>query len=120
MRRRLKMSTLVATLAAAAVAGCGSSSGTSTSASSVSSTSAAATTPGLDFTKVRQCLQAAGISLPSPPAGGLPSGLPSGFPQGQGFSPPAGVGGGGFLNNPQARAALNACGITLPGAPPTP
>ena len=80
---------------------------------------------GGDFSKIQQCLEAAGLTLPSGsfplpsgscalPSGGFPSGeLPSGS-----FAPPAG--GVGGLNDPKVQAALEACGITLPGRGPAP
>jgi hypothetical protein len=80
---------------------------------------------GGDFAKIQQCLQAAGLSLPTgsfplpsgsfaPPSGAFPSGpIPGGS-----FTPPAGA--GGALNDPKVRAALDACGISLPGGPAAP
>jgi hypothetical protein len=83
---------------------------------------------GGDFTKIQQCLAAAGLSLPagsfSPPSGAFPSGqfptgsftpgnFPSGsFPSGS-FAPPGGL--GGAFNDPKVQQALAACGISLPG-----
>ncbi len=79
---------------------------------------------GVDFAKVQQCLQAAGLTLPTGsfalPSGSfaLPSGgLPSGFVPGGSFAPPAGA---GALNDPKVQAALKACGISLPGGAPAP
>ena len=79
---------------------------------------------GGDFAKIQQCLQAAGLSLPTGsfplPSGSfaLPSGaLPSGFVPGGSFAPPAGA---GALNDPKVQAALKACGISLPGGAPAP
>jgi hypothetical protein len=80
---------------------------------------------GGDFAKIQQCLQAAGLTLPTG-SFALPTGsfaLPSGaLPSGQGprgsFAPPAGV--GGALNDPTVQAALKACGISLPGGAPAP
>jgi hypothetical protein len=83
---------------------------------------------GGDFAKIQQCLQAAGLSLPTgsfaPPSGAFPSGrfpsgsFPSGsFPSGS-FAPPGGL--GGALNDPKIQQALAACGISLPGGAPAP
>ena len=79
---------------------------------------------GGDFAKVQQCLQAAGLTLPTGsfarPSGSFapPSGaLPSGFAPGGSFAPPAGA---GALNDPNVQAALKACGISLPGGAPAP
>jgi len=77
---------------------------------------------GGDFAKIQQCLEAAGLTLPTgsfplpsgsfaPPSGAFPSGqIPGGS-----FAPPAGA--GGALNDPKVQAALKACGISLPGVP---
>jgi hypothetical protein len=108
------------------VTACGSSSG--------GSGGTAGTTPqgqpsfGGNFQAIQQCLDAAGIKLPSRPSGapsgfpsGAPSGAPSGFPSfSPGQTPPGGVGGGqgaGLFNSPKVQRALKACGIQLPSAP---
>jgi hypothetical protein len=120
-------------ICAAALAGCGSS---STPAGGAATTSAAprATTSqspgqsgapgGFDPAIIQQaqkCLKAAGITVPS-----APSGAPGGdFTPGAGGTPPSGgtggpgggAGGGGFFNTPEAKAALKACGITIPTNP---
>lgn len=98
---------------------------------------------GMDFTKIQQCLDAAGLDImlptfdpnnrpsgmpprdpnsterPSPPAGETrPSGAPG---DGQGFGGGNGQGGGVFrelFTNPDVQAALQACGIELPQRPP--
>jgi hypothetical protein len=63
------------------------------------------------FAKIQECLSAAGINLPAPS-------LPAGATPGGSFSPPAGgVPGGGQLNDPKVKAALDACGLSLPSAP---
>ncbi len=98
-------------------------------ASGSSSTAATASPPAAaasgNLSAVQECLKAAGITLPSAPAGGS-------FPAG-GSPPPAGArptggfpsgaipsgGPGGAFNNPQAQEALKACGITVPSAAPT-
>ncbi len=104
---------------------------------------------GADFQKIRECLTAAGISVPtgtgrftgSPPAGATPGGTPpSGglgpltpgadgkytAPNGQVFTAPPTRGpgdGGGFgqiFSDPNAQAALTACGLSLPTGGPRP
>ncbi len=119
-----------------AVAACTQSA--STTPSSAPATAASSAQPGGpggfpgggDFTKIQQCLEAAGLSLPTgsfaPPSGAIPSGL---FPGGSfrpnasfrpsgSFAPPGGLGGG--LSDPKIQQALAACGISLPnGAPPS-
>jgi len=86
--------------------------------------------PGGDFAKIQQCLQAAGLSLPTgsfaPPSGAFPSGrfpggsFPGGSfaPPGGSFAPPGGL--GGALSDPKVQEALKACGISLPGGAPAP
>jgi hypothetical protein len=64
------------------------------------------------FAKIQECLSAAGITLPAPS-------LPAGATPGGSFSPPAGGGaGGGQLNDPRVKAALEACGLSLPSGAP--
>ena len=72
-----------------------------------------------DDPKVKACLSAAGVAVPSfgarpsgAPTGGFPSGgaRPSGAPTG-GFGGPGGQNSGDFQ---KIRAALSACGISLP------
>jgi hypothetical protein len=67
------------------------------------------------FAEIRSCLQAAGIAVPTP------SGSRRSFTRTPGVTPsprPSGSGlRGGFgrmFNDPKVRAALQACGITLP------
>jgi hypothetical protein len=91
---------------------------------------------GGNFQAIQQCLDAAGIKLPSRPSGapsGFPSGAPSGFPSGApsgvpsgfpslspGQTPPGGFGSGqgaGLFNSPKVQRALMACGIQLPSSP---
>jgi hypothetical protein len=94
-----------ATVAAASSTGSGAQpSGTRTRGAGVSAAMQA---------KIQQCLQAAGIAVPTftgrPsgfPSGARPSGAPSGTRTGGGF--------GGRYANPQMQAALKACGITIP------
>ena len=88
--------------------------------------------------QMQTCLQAAGITMPSAPSG-VPGGgftpgatPPSGATPGPdggftpGATPPSGAnagpggggpGGGGMFNTPEAKAALKACGITVPTNP---
>jgi hypothetical protein len=79
----------------------------------------------MDMQAVRACLSAAGITMPA-----FPSGRPSftgtarptfsrdpnftGRPSGTGFPGRGGPGGGFMFNDPQVKAALEACGITVP------
>jgi len=139
------VSAAAALIVAAALAGCGSSSTSSgttpstTAAPTGAPTGAAGRVPGqggaggpggIDSAALQQmqeCLKAAGVTLPT----GRPSGFPSGgFTPGTGRpsagsgGPGAGAGAGGLFSNPEAQAALKACGITLPtnpggGGPPT-
>lgn len=128
--------TLTATTLLVGLAACGGSSSgsdptTSTSPTPVASQSApGGPASGVDRETIQQalqCLQAAGIEVPSGLPSGLPSGIPSDLPSnvapGQspppGFSPPAGGpgGAGGLFNDPKAQAALKICGIDL-GTPP--
>ena len=111
-------------VAAAALTACGGSG----SATATTTPSAAGTTgtPGAgrgfnaaEMQKIRECLAAAGISMPTP-SGGFrsfnPSDRPSNRPS-RTFTPGATGGrgpGGGLFNDPKVRAALQACGITLP------
>ena len=122
-----------------AVSACSQSA--STTPSSAPSTAASSAQPGGpggfpgggDFTKIQQCLEAAGLSLPTgsfaPPSGAIPSGriptgsfpagpFPSGGFPGGSFAPPGGLGGG--LSDPKIQQALAACGISLPNVGPAP
>jgi hypothetical protein len=87
-------------------------------------TGAQGTRGGLDAamqTKIRQCLAAAGIAMPTftrpsnMPSGQRPSGSPR--PSGASGSPRAGGGFGGMFSDAKTKAALQACGITLPTRP---
>jgi hypothetical protein len=112
------------------LSGCGGGSTASTSASTPTGAAGAteasgAAGPRFDAAKqqkIRQCLEAAGISMPTltgrpseVPSGQRPSGPPSGLrpsgSPGQGF--------GGQFADPKVRAALQACGITLPTRRPS-
>ena len=141
-RRRILILPTAALAAALAISACTPSASTAPQATASSAPSAApaggqASTPpggsgapggfpaGGDFAKIQQCLQAAGLTLPtgsfSPPSGSfaLPSGaFPSGQIPGGSFAPPAGA--GGALNDPKVQTALQACGISLPGGAPAP
>jgi hypothetical protein len=125
--RRIILPTLVM-VAAIAAAACGP--GGTTAAPSASAPAASAPAGGpdgsFDFAKIQECLTAAGIATPSggsfaPPSGGIPE-RPSGSfapPSGSFALPSGGIPGGGF-NDPAMVAALEACGIALPGAPANP
>lgn len=124
LTHRVASLSAVALVGVAALTGCGSS----------SSATDAGTTPGQGFRsggpggfaadpalqkKIQKCLKAAGLSSSIP--SGRPSGFPSGTPSG---TPPSGAPSGGFSGRPGAgfgnsevRAALQACGITLPSRP---
>ena len=133
--------TLAAVLTSSALliglSGCGGSSGGGepTSSASPVPTSSQAGRPGppngLDPALIQQaqeCLQAAGIDVPSGLPSGVPSGLPSDLPSGvtpgasppADFSPPGQGGPGNLFSGPKAQQALKACGITLPPASPAP
>jgi hypothetical protein len=122
-RQRILILPTAALAAALAISACTPSA--STAPPSAPSTSPAAVQPsgpaGGDFAKIQQCLEAAGIALPTgsfaaPPPGARPSGpLPSGAFPGGSFNPPNGLGTG--LNDPKVQAALEACGLTPPGGP---
>ncbi len=129
LRTRALTPAVLAAGALLLLSACGSSSTGSTSSSSPatpssSPTAAPSALPSqaqAQFAKIQECLSAAGIDLPTPslPAGATPGGSFS-PPAGGSFSPPAGGGGGGLsqLNNPQVKAALDACGISLPSGGP--
>jgi hypothetical protein len=134
LRRALLPALLIA--AAISVAACGPNGATTapTTAAPATSAPAASASAGLsgtppDLAKMQQCLEAAGIALPSGGFGPLPSGfappsggvgpMPSGFAPPSGFTPPSGGFPGGAMD-PAVAAALKACGITLPGAPGNP
>lgn len=128
------MSTSTALLASALMlTACSSTdpSTTTTTAATQAPTAPAAGQPrpaGVDLQKITDCLEAAGIDVPSGRPSNLPSGrptdrptgrptdLPSGMPSGM-AAPGQGGGPAGALNDPEAQAALTACGIELPGPP---
>jgi hypothetical protein len=121
------------------LSGCGGGSTASTSAASPTGAAAAAGASGrrtgprfdpAEQKKIQQCLEAAGIPVPTFTGrpSGFPSGQrPSGVPSGMRPSGTRGEGFGGRFADPKVRAALQACGITLPtrrpsgvpAAPPT-
>ena len=125
-------------LAAALVTGCGGG-GSGSAAGAAPATSGPTTAPGASPTgapgagrgfggqnpqqlaAIRQCLQAAGVPLPSiDPSrrfspGARPSGSPRPRPTGSG-----GAGGRRLFSDPKIQAALKACGITIPTFRPRP
>lgn len=118
--RRTILPALVLVTAIAAAA-CSPGSTTAPPAASAPAASAQAGAPdgSFDFAKIQECLTAAGIAAPSGGSFALPSGGIPQQPSGS-FAPPSGgIPGGGF-NDPATAAALEACGIALPGAPANP
>ena len=110
---------------------CSTDPGTTTSAATPAPTAPATGQPGpagVDFQKINDCLQAAGIDVPTGMPSNLPSGMPTDRPAGRPTDLPSrmpsgmgapGQGGGpaGAFNGPEAQAALKACGIELPTIP---
>lgn len=104
--------------------GCGGSTPTaaaSTAAPQAGQGGAARIDPALRQ-KITSCLQAAGIAVPTfaPRPSGEPR--PTGRPRPTG-APGGGGPGGGFgaaFSSPEAKAALQACGITVPTRSPRP
>jgi hypothetical protein len=116
-RSRAGLSIATLGLIAGLVTACGSSSVTGTPAAQPSPNPSAGRLAGIssaDRSKIQQCLTAAGIAVPTPPAG---SGF-NGTPRPGGTPPPnrpSGAGnGGGLFQSAQVQQALKACGITLP------
>ncbi len=120
---RVVAMSLASLLGAATLTGCGSSSSSTTSPQGQPSDR-----PGLGISaaqqkKIQQCLKAAGLSSAFPsgaPSGGPSGSPPSGFPSGSPSGFPSGIPSGGprgAFNNPQVKAALKACGLTLPTPP---
>ena len=121
-----------AALLAIGLSGCGGgSSSPSTTAASPTGAAAAVGATGqrtgprfdpAEQQKIRQCLEAAGIPVPTFTGrpSGFPSGQrPSGVPSGMRPSGTRGEGFGGRYADPKVRAALEACGITLPTRRPS-
>ena len=115
----------VAAIALLTLAACGSSTSADSTTGSTAPTAAAPSGAPSNlsgqFAKIQECLTAAGIDMKGP-GGNIPSGGPTGAPPtgprptDGSFTPPAGGGQGG-LQDPKVKAALEACGISLPGAP---
>ena len=115
----------VATIAILTLAACGNSTFANSTASPPAPTavipSGAPSNLQGQFAKIQECLSAAGIDIKAP-GGNVPSGGPTGAPPtgprptDGSFAPPAGAGQGG-LQDPKVKAALEACGISLPGRP---
>ena len=127
-------------IAAAALSACGGG-GTTTTAAATSTPTGTRSGGRFDaaqFQRIQQCLTAAGISIPTPSGGfrtDRPNGTFTGRPNASGtftrrpnasgtFTRRPGATGGpggafrGMFNDPKVRAALQACGITLPTRPP--
>jgi hypothetical protein len=136
----LPIAALAVLLAIAACTPSASSAPQATTSNAPSSGPGGAQQPGPgggDFAKIQQCLQAAGLTLPTgsfprpngsfappngsftPPNGSFdPGAFPSGLFPGGSFAPPGGL--GGVLSDPKVQAALKACGLSLPGGAPSP
>ena len=75
------------------------------------------------FQQIRDCLTAAGISVPTPsgrPANGTPpTGMPGRLPPSARPSGALDGQGGTFFRSKKVRAALKACGLAVPTARPT-
>ena len=120
-------------IAAAALSACGGGGTTTTTAAATSTPTGTRSGGRFDaaqFQRIQQCLTAAGISIPTP-SGGFRTDRPTGSgtftrrPNASGTftrrpGATGGPGGGfrGMFNDPKVRAALQACGITLPTGPP--
>jgi hypothetical protein len=110
-----------ATLAACVtLAGCGGSGGSDANAAPAPAastpTAAPSGRPSMDrgqMDQITNCLKAAGIAVPTP-TGSRPTGSPATPRQGGGQN----GGMGSMFNSPEARAALQACGIALPTRSP--
>ena len=127
MTVRARAATVGAVLAAAAlVAGCSAGSAAAPAASGPTTAPGAGPTgapgggPGgqnpQQFAAIRQCLQAAGIPLPSidPSRRFSPGARPSGSPRPRPTGSDGQRGGRRLFADPATRAALKACGITIP------
>ena len=126
-RRGLRVA-VAGVVAAAALTACGGSGSSSTTAAATPSGSGTGGPGGrgfnsAEFQKIRECLTAAGISIPTPT--GTRSFNPSDRPTDRPSRTPGATrsGGGGFgggiYADPKVRAALEACGITLPTGRPS-
>jgi hypothetical protein len=142
LSRKAAIAVPAAFVAVLSLTACGGGGGTTTAAgtTAASAPSPARSGPGAfnqeEFAKIRACLAAAGIQLPTPtgrPSGGFrtgppPSGFPTTRPSGMPAGPrPSGVGpsgrgqGGGFgrmFSDPKVVAALKACGLAVPTRTP--
>lgn len=123
--RALRLSA-VGVVAVAALTACGGGSGSTASAPAAAPTGSPSARGRFDpaqLQKVQECLSAAGISLPTPSRGFRtfnPSDRPTSRPTGRPTGSPTGNGRfGRMFTDPQVRAALQACGITLPTGRPT-
>lgn len=119
-RRTVRGATIALVLAGslAACGGGGSSPASTTAAAGATSTPNPSRSGRFfnnpEFQKIRDCLTAAGIQLPTPslrPSGSPPSPRPSGSGRG--------LGGNGMFSDPKVQAALKACGLTVPTGRPT-
>lgn len=108
--------TLLALALVAPLAGCGSSSSPSPASpgSRPGGGSGGLALSTRDLKRIEQCLQDAGLgsSFPTTLPTALPSDGLSGWPKGRPSRGPGGFG------DPQVRAALKSCGITLPTRSP--
>jgi hypothetical protein len=134
LSRRAAVGAATTLVAALALAGCGSSSTTTPSSSPASASPGASSNGsqgrgqaggqnGAALAKIQACLTAAGIAVPSRPsgapnAGTRPSGAPSTRPSGAAGGRPGGI--GSVLNTAAAKAALKACGLSVPSGQPSP
>jgi hypothetical protein len=125
-------SLLTACGGSSASSGTGGSAAAPTSSPSASNRQRFGGQNSAEFAKIRQCLQAAGITLPTPsprPSATPAVPRPSRSPRPSGSPGRGGFGAGrGLFNDPKVQAALKACGITppspgsfrRPGASPAP
>lgn len=122
-RPRRRAGVLLGLMLAVVLSGCGSATtpngGASPPAAQPSRSGGFGRFDPAERQRIEACLKAAGISVPTPsprPDGGPPSGDPTARPSGRPRD-------GGYLRDPKVRAALKACGITMPSsrpsAPPT-
>lgn len=118
---------VVACVLAFTLAGCGNSaapaSGEQTTAPAPTTKESGPPGPRQMPEEIRDCLRAAGIEvpngMPSRRPNAAPSERPSGIPTGRPSGRPSGISNAPNFDNPQVRAALKACGITLPSPRPT-